>query len=55
MVDRVLLTITENALEKEFSFNFLGKHTAAWYLYQFLLYFQYLLRQINYHRKLIAN
>jgi hypothetical protein len=54
-VQRVLPTITENVLEKEYTFDFLGKHTAAWYLYQFLLHFQYHLGQINYHRILIAN
>jgi hypothetical protein len=45
--------LIDNDLEREYPVDFLGKHTTAWYLNQFLLHFQYHLGQLNYHRRII--
>jgi hypothetical protein len=52
MIQLVLPKLTDADLQKEFPFDFLGKHSTRWYLNQFVLHFNYHLGQLNYHRRL---
>jgi hypothetical protein len=54
MLQSVLAALSAEDLEKEFPYEFFGKHTTAWYMNQFLLHLQYHLGQINYHRRIVA-
>ena len=53
MVQMILPKLNEADMNKEFPFDFLGKHPTRWYLNQFLLHFNYHLGQLNYHRRIV--
>lgn len=54
MLQSVLPKLSETDLEKEFPFDFMGKHPTRWYLNQFVLHLNYHLGQVNYHRRMIS-
>ncbi len=52
MIQMILPKLNETDLNKEFPFDFSGKHSTRWYLNQFVLHFNYHLGQLNYHRRI---
>jgi uncharacterized damage-inducible protein DinB len=52
VVNKTLLSLSETDLQKDFPFDFAGKHSTEYYLVFFIAHFEYHLGQINYHRRL---
>ncbi|MFI5221727.1 MAG: DUF1572 family protein [Bacteroidia bacterium] len=50
---KTLSLMNENELQKEFPFDFAGKHTTEYYLVFFIAHFDYHLGQLNYHRRMV--
>jgi len=53
MLDKVFEELAVEALDKVYQYDFFGKQTTRFYLYQFMLHLNYHLGQISYHRRLL--
>lgn len=53
-VNHTMNSLPEFELQKEYPYDFAGKHTTEYYLVFFIAHFEYHLGQINYHRRMLT-